>query len=357
LEANREIVVYRIALGFLVALFCSTQAFAGDAVSFAQKTATMIIGTPPGGGTDTSGRLIAKFLGRHLPGHPNIVVRNIPGAEGLVSLNYFVEQAKPDGLTVTMAASINVDPLQYRAPQSHYDPTKFAFVGGVGRGGTVILINSQARKRLLDKSQPPVVMGGTGGVPRSGMLITMWGMEYLGWNAKWVLGYPGTNDLMIALERGEVEMTSTANMFEIAKLTKGGKFEVLTQSGTLRAGTVVGRPDFGEAPIFSEQMKGKIGDPLAQKSFAFWRAQNSIDKWLALPPDTPAPVVEAYRAAYGALSGDPEFVEQGKKMSEDFVPMSYRDIETLVTTLDQTPADATEYIHVLLRKQGIQATK
>ena len=345
----------RIAIGLIAFLLTYAAAAADEPVSFQNKSITMIIGNAAGGGTDASGRLIAQHIARHLPGTPGVVVRNVPGADGLTALNYFVQQTKPDGLTITMGASINVDPLHYRAPQSHYDPTKFAFVGGVGRGGTVLLIQAAARKRLNDRSAPPVVMGALGGVPRSGMLMTMWGIEYLGWNAKWVLGYRGTNDLMIALERGEVELTSTANMFQIEKLMEGGTFEVLTQSGTLDNGTVVGRPDFGDAPIFSEQMAGKINDPLAQEAFAFWRAQASIDKWLALPPGTPPAIVEAYRKAYRELAADPEFIEQGKRMSEDFVPMSFRDIEQLVKTLDETPPEATEYTNVLLRKQGIQA--
>jgi tripartite-type tricarboxylate transporter receptor subunit TctC len=347
--------MHRIALGVFALITTFTAAVADESVSFENKSITMIIGNAAGGGTDASGRLVAQHLARHLPGTPGVIVRNIPGADGLTALNYFVQQTKPDGLTVTMGASINVDPLHYRSAQSHYDPTKFAFVGGVGRGGTILLIQTAARKRLHEKGAAPVVMGALGGVPRSGMLMTMWGIEYLGWNAKWVLGYRGTNDLMIALERGEVEMTSTANMFQIEKLMQGDRFEVLTQSGTLADGTIVGRPDFGDAPIFSKQMEGKIKDPLAQKAFAFWRAQASIDKWLALPPDTPPAIVGAYRAAYRELASDPEFIEQGKRMSEDFVPMSYKDIELLVQTLDQTPAEATDYTNTLLRKQGIQA--
>lgn len=348
--------MHRIALGAIAVLaIFSTSAIAADGASFQGKSITMIIGNAAGGGTDASGRLVAQHIARHLPGTPGVIVRNVPGADGLTALNYFVQQTKPDGLTITMGASINVDPLHYRAPQSHYDPTRFAFVGGVGRGGTILLIETAARRRLYDKKAAPVVMGALGGVPHSGMLMTMWGIEYLGWNAKWVLGYRGTNDLMIALDRGEVELTSTANMFQIANLMQGDRFEVLTQSGTLDNGKVVGRPDFGDAPIFSQEMEGKITDPLAQKAFAFWRAQASIDKWLALPPDTPPAIVETYRKAYRELAADPEFIEQGKRMSEDFVPMSYRDIEQLVKTLDGTPAEATEYTNVLLRKQGVQA--
>jgi tripartite-type tricarboxylate transporter receptor subunit TctC len=346
-----------IAFIVCVLFFGSLSAVGVAAPSFQDQSITMIIGFAPGGGTDASGRLIAQYLVRHLPGSPGVIVRNVPGADGLTALNYFVQQTKPDGLTITMGSSTQADPLFYRSPQARYDPTKFEFVGGVGRGGTVLLVRADARKRLNDKSAAPVIMGALGGVPRSGMLMTMWGIEYLGWNAKWVLGYRGTNDLMIALERGEVELTSTANMFQIEKLMQGDRFEVLTQSGTLADGTIVGRPDFGDAPIFSKQMEGKIKDPLAEKAFAFWRAQASIDKWLALPPHTPPDIVEAYRKAYRELASDPEFIALGKRISEDFAPMSYQDVESLVQTLADTPPESLAYTKVLLRKQGVQATK
>jgi tripartite-type tricarboxylate transporter receptor subunit TctC len=346
-----------IAIGIFAAILASGSALAEEPVSFEGKTVTMIIGSAAGGGTDTSGRLVAQYLVKHLPGTPTVIVRNVPGADGITALNYFVQQTKPDGLTIVMGASVNTDPLHWRSAQSHYDPTKFEFVGGVGRGGTVLMIESAAKPRLLDKSASPVVMGALGGVPRSGMLMTMWGMEYLGWNARWVLGYRGTNDLMIALERGEAEMTSTANTFEIEKLKAANKFEPLSQSGILSNGQVAGRQEFGNAPIFSEMMAGKIKDKLGQQAFEFWKAQSAIDKWLALPPGTPKEIVAVYRKAYEELGNDPQFVEQGKAASDDFFPMPHSDVEKLVQTLADTPTEATEYTNVLLRKQGVQAAK
>ena len=322
-------------------------------VSFKDKTITMIIGYAPGGGTDASGRTIAPFIGKHLPGNPTVVVQNVPGADGMTALNYFVQQVKPDGLTITMGASTQVDLRHAKSPNSRYDPSKFNFVGGVGRGGTVLILRKDAEPRLLDKSKPPVMMGVNGGLPRSGMLITAWGIEYLGWNAKWVLGYGETNALMIALERGEIDMTSTANMFQIGRLTQNGTAMILTQSGALEKGKLVGRPDFGKTPIFPEEMAGKIKDPLQQKAFDYWRAISSIDKWLALPPGTPAPIVAAYREAYREMGDDPEFLALGRKISEDFAPQSHEDVEQLVAAVVSVPPEAMDFTDMLLKKQGI----
>jgi tripartite-type tricarboxylate transporter receptor subunit TctC len=277
----------------------------------------------------------------------------MPGAEGITALNYFVEQVKPDGLTLTMGSSVQIDPLSVRVPQVHYDPAKLHYLGGVGRGGSMMIIDNEASKRIHDPKAEPVVVGSIGGVPRSTMQMAAWGIEYLGWNAKWVVGYRGTSDVMIALERGEVNVTSTGNMFQLAKLLQTGKFQILAQTGTLQDGKEVPRPEFADAPLFPELMKGKIKDPIVQKAFDYWQSLVATDKWLALPPNTPAAMVDTYNEAFGRLMKDPEFAALGKKISEDFEPMSRKDVELLVQTLSSTPDEALGYMKALLRKQGL----
>jgi hypothetical protein len=183
--------------------------------------------------------------------------------------------------------------------------------------------------------------------------MTAWGIEFLGWNAKWVIGYRGTSELMLALERGEIDMTATANLFLIQKMVESGKFKILVQTGTLRNGTVVARPDFGDAPMLSTLLGGKIHDPLAGKAFDYWSSIATMDKWLALPPKSPGPVLDLYREAYAKMSQDAEFIERGKKISDDFEPMSNRDVVALIGSLAGTPPQSIDYSSVMLRKQGL----
>jgi hypothetical protein len=196
-------------------------------------------------------------------------------------------------------------------------------------------------------------MGSVSGAPRSGMRMAIWGAEHLGWNIKWVTGYPGSPDLVLALERGEIEMTSTANLFLIQKLLATGKFKLLVQTGTLKQGVAQSRPDFGDTPTLAKLMEGKIHDPLARAAFDYWSNISSIDKWLALPPRTPSAMLAAYRDAYGRMVQDPEFIERGKRTSDDFVPMSSAEVETMVRALGATPAAAFDYTGALLKKQGL----
>jgi tripartite-type tricarboxylate transporter receptor subunit TctC len=321
---------------------------------FHGKTVTMVIGYAAGGGTDTFGRLTAGFLQRYLPGAPTVIVRNVPGADGVTAMNYFVEQVAADGYSIAMNASTTADPLNWRKPQARFDPTKFAVIGGAGRGGVLLVISKDAEKRLHDKQAAPVMMGSLSGLPRSGMQMTAWGIEYLDWNAKWVVGYRGTSELMVALERGEIDMTSTGNLFHVQKLLATGRFKVLAQTGMLKGGARIPRPEFADVPMIDTALAGHIGDPLMRKAFDYWSANSSIDKWSALPPNPPKAMLEAYREAYGRMMQDADFVERGRKMSDDFEPWPAADVEHLIGRLGAIPNEAIEQLSVMLRRQGLQ---
>jgi hypothetical protein len=100
-------------------------------------------------------------------------------------------------------------------------------------------------------------------------------------------------------------------------------------------------------------MAGKIGDPVMRTAFGYWSSNSAIDKWLALPPSTPGPMLAAYREAYGRMIADADFVERGKKMSDDFEPWSHDEVEQLIGTLGKTPPEAIDRLGAMLRKQGL----
>jgi tripartite-type tricarboxylate transporter receptor subunit TctC len=324
-----------------------------QSISFKGKTISMVIGSEAGGGTDATGRLVAPFFEKYLPGNPTIVIRNMPGAQGVTALNFIVQQTKPDGLTLIVGANVQASPLTYRRANGIYDPTKFRYVGGIGRGGTVLMISKEAEKRLYDTSQPPLFYGVLDGT-RASEQVSMWGIEYLGWNAKVVVGYRGTSAVMLAMERGEVDMASTGSAFQIKNLIDSGKFRVLSQSGTIENGRFVGRADFSDTPVFANIMHEKLTDPVAKKAFSYWEAVNAMDKWVGLAEGTPDNVVEAYRSAFKQMAADTDFLEKGAKISEDILPMSYQDVGLLVRQLASATEEAEEFIKNLQRRQGIR---
>ncbi len=339
----------------LIAIALTTLCYSAplQAQDVANRTISLIVGFAPGGGTDVVARKIAAFYPKYLPGSPNMVVRNVPGGGGITAANFFVQQVKPDGLTMLVGSSTTADPQFYRQPQAVFDPSQFGIIGGVGMGGSAMVISREAEARLRDKSAAPAVIGVTGGLPRSGMQAAAWGIEFLGWNARWVVGYRGTNDLIYALERGEVAMTSTGNMYHVERLLSSGNFKILTQTGSYTNEQFGPRPEFGDAGLITEMLRGRIKEDVAAQAFTYWSTLTALDKWLALPPGAPVEMRDLYRAGFEKLVKDTEFVEQSKSVSEAFEAMSAGDIEKLVFTLKNTPPQATAYISTMLRRQGL----
>jgi hypothetical protein len=341
----------RLAWCLTAALLACTGA-AAQTPSFQGKTITMIVGFPAGGGTDVAGRFIAPYLADALPGKPSVIVQNRPGAEGVSAANFFAQQTKPDGLTVLVGSGGITNPMNYRMPEAKYNPTNFAFIGGVGRPGSAMFVNAAALPRLADKRAEPLTMGAYGSTPYPSQQITTWGIEFLGWNAKWVMGYRGLPDVSLALERGEVDMLANSSIDLYKRLTESGKFKAITQTGATLNGKLVPRTEFVGVPLFSQMMEGKIKDPVQQKGFDYWFAQQNLSTWMALPPDTPQAIVELYRKAYENLGNDPDFMEKAKKIAEDFTIQPGADVADAVKTLDNAPREALDYISDMLRRQG-----
>ena len=323
------------------------------AVDFAGQRIFLVVGTEAGGGTDSTGRLLAPYFEKYLPGNPTVVIRNMPGASGITAINYVHLQTKRDGLTLMVGSNSQVNPFFIAKAKGQYAPEKFRHIGGLGRGGTVLLISTDSMSRLHDKNAAPVNYG-TIDPTRVSAQTVMWGIEYLGWNVKWVVGYRGANDTTVALERGEVDMNATGNLYLVERMVNTGKFKILTQQGELDNGRYVGRADFGDTPVFADLIAGKISDPVAKKAYEYWESVIAVDKWVALGEGTPADLTNAYRAAFQQVIKDPDFIERGKKISEDLSPMSHIDMEKFIGQMSGVTEDTEIFIKNLLRKQGLR---
>jgi hypothetical protein len=340
------------------ALVCTAGPVAAqDATSFAGKNVTVIVGSTPGGSTDVSARQIAASLGKNLPGNPTMVVQNKPGARGITAMNYFAAQVAPDGHTIIVGSGSQIDPANYRVGQAKYDPTRFRMVGGLSIGGSIIMIHNTALARLTDKTAKPVVMATIGGIPRSGMQMAAWGIDYLGWNARWVAGYRGNPDLMLAFERGEVEMTSFANAQMKPDLYDKAKYTILYQSGTQGASIPSPIKEQAGLPLFAEAMKGKIKDPVAQQAFDYWRHLSTIYNWVALPPKTPDSIVAVYRAGWDKVKADGGFFAQVRKVSPEATAVSADEMARTIQQLADVPNAALDFQKVMLTRQGLKPPK
>jgi tripartite-type tricarboxylate transporter receptor subunit TctC len=349
-----------ISLGFsaaaLAALACfaaSRQVAAQDDASLAGKTVTMTIGFGAGGNVDIYGRMLGRYLIRYLVGQPGLIVLNQLGAGGVVALNDWANKAEPNGQSVTLGAQSQSDPADLIRTHAKYDPATFEFVGGLSAYSQGLFVNKDAVARLTDKSAKPVVMGLVGTTLRSGNYQVLWGVEFLGWNVRWVRGYTSTSELRQALERGEIDMSTFGASSDVDYLRRNGKFAVVTQSGTLKGGKLAPRAALGDAPIVADMVKDKITDPLAQQVFAYGQNVSQVGMWLALPPRTPDGIVATYIKAFDATLADPEYRSEFAKIDPDSPVANRADLKSLMGELAKVSPKTLDYLQDELTRQGI----
>jgi tripartite-type tricarboxylate transporter receptor subunit TctC len=336
-----------------VALAGSNVPAAAQDVSFAGKAVNLTVGFEAGGGVDLYARIIGRHLANYLPGKPNIVVLNQPGAGGVVAMNSWSAKSEPDGLSISIAAQSQVDPEAIFRTSAKYEPAKFKHIGGVGGPSQALFISNDALKRLTDKSQPPVVMGIVGTTLRTGYYQALWGVTFLGWNVKWVPGYQQTGQIRQAMERGEIDMTAFGGTTDIQYMQKTGKFTVVSQSGQVEHGKRISRPILGNAPIFYNLVQGKIKDRAAQEAFDYSENVLQIGKWLILSPATPEPIVNTYVKAYEAMLKDPQFQNEVAKIDPDSPAVNKADLETLMRDLAKASPKTIEFITTEMKRQGL----
>lgn len=345
---------------FLCAAFL---AFAGVPVSapsvaaadfdFTGKTVTLIIPSRPGGGTDSVGRMVGRFMQAYLPGKPNVVFSNIPGVAGVKALNFFVQQVKADGLTFYSGSSSNIEPNVMRNPAVQYDPKTLMMVGAFPAPTSVVVLRKDAMSRLHDKTKPPVVKGDET-ADRTTDQMAVWGPNYLDWNVRWVLGYPGTQEMILALHRGEIDMLITYGDSLLHQFEKDGGFVFVAQTGESRDGQLVRGARFPDVPVFSDLIKPKLKDARAIKAFEAWENLSRIGKWVALPPNTPPEIVATYRKAFLEMTKDEAFkVEAERILGAGYTVGSGEDMQRVTKITSAISDDDLNFFVQLKKNIGI----
>ena len=325
---------------------------AAQEVSFADKRINAIIGATAGGGTDLSTRLVGRFMEKYLPGSPRVVYRNMPAGNGVQATNYFANDAARDGTFWIGGGNAYIDAQVLRQSTVKYDPRNFHFIGGIARGGSVISLRQDKLPNLTDRSQSPVVVG-TGDGTGTWEEMLCWGAELLGWNIRFVVGYPGTSAMILALRRGEIDSLGTSNLSMLAGLREQKVYKEFVQIGEIRSGKVVPRGYAPDVPTMNGLLDGKLTG-VAKDAFIYWTDSNQLDKWYALPPGTPADVVAAYRVAFKKIFADPEFNKLGQsQISPDFGHQTADEVARLVRDTSYPSVQVTAFTHQLRVKHGL----
>jgi tripartite-type tricarboxylate transporter receptor subunit TctC len=308
----------RFALRRGLAAFLFSAGLAVPAVTAAQadpvadfykgKTVSLVVGSPAGGGYDTMARAIARFIGRHIPGNPTVVVRNMPGAGGITAMNYIFNNAERDG-TVLLACQNNtpLEPL-FGTKQARYEATRLNWLGTPSfEVAMVVLWHTVPVNSVADLKAKETQVGASGANSTPAFYTRLLNAT-LGTRMKLVNGYPGQNDALLAMERGELDgypsvfdsaLTSTRPNWLHDKVAKA-----IVQYGPERLRHL---PDVPFAPDLVENEDDKL---LMQAAFA----PLALGRPLVIGPDVPAERVAAIRTAVAATFADPEFLAEGQKM-------------------------------------------
>jgi tripartite-type tricarboxylate transporter receptor subunit TctC len=289
------------------------------------KTVTLIAGFPPGGGYDTYVRILARHYGRFLPGQPNVIATNMPGAGSLTAANNIYAKYAPDGLALAMfASSAAMEPL-IGNKSALFDPTKFSWVGSMSQdvaycgvwqhpGGASTFDEMLTKETIIGGGAPAAI------TYQHPMVLK----NVLKANLKIIQGYTGTRDINLAMQRGEVN--GTCGMFgssvnaQFGTEVKDGRMKLFIQMGSKRSN------DFGKIPSVFDY--AKTDEDRAILTFHF--GQLLLGRPLAGPPGIPADRLAALRTALFATMKDPQFLAEATKAGLDIDPVSPEEVMALL---------------------------
>jgi tripartite-type tricarboxylate transporter receptor subunit TctC len=295
-----------IGLSLLAVLASAGGAVAAEGTDFyAGKTVTIIAGLPPGGGVDGEMRVLAQYFSKYIPGHPLIVARNMPGAGGIVLGNYINSVAAPDGLTLAMPGRSGFL-MSNVVPQKSvgYDLTRFSYVGGAGSAVNALWLRAKlgiASIAALKSHKGDVVIGAL--TARSENAIAPRVLAgYEGWPLKVVTGYAGFSEVLIALERGEVDGLFT-HEGSIANTRPD-----MIAAGTLKP-LVQSAPSLPDVPVLADV----VAKADARALLALVTIPSQIGLPLLAPPAIPADRLDILRQAYLRLMEDQEYRAEAER--------------------------------------------
>ena len=312
-------------------------AAAGEVDDFYRgKTLTVLISYSVGGGYDLYARLLARYLGAHIPGNPVVVPQNMPGAGGLRAANYLYSAAPKDGSMIgTFSRSIPTMPLV--TPQdAHFDGRKFSWIGSMSSDTSLCLTGAKSQVKTFDDMlTKPVVMGGQFAAADSDIYAHLY-KNVFGAKIKLVSGYPGTNDITLAMERGEVDGICGLSWGTLkvahADWIKNKSVHILVQAALKKD------PELPDVPLALDLIK----DPQNRQILYLDFAPQAIGRPFAAPPGIPADRKAALVKAFDETMTDPALVAEAAREKMDIAPMSGPDIDKLLAELYAIPPDVIQ---------------
>jgi len=300
---------------------------------------TIYVAGTAGGGIDLYARMVSRHLGRHIPGSPSVNVQVMPGAGGIRAAKFLADQAPRDGTAMTTFANGPILEPLVGARDPGYDMSKLTMIGATTKDvGLCVVMATAPVKTIEDAKTQQVVVAGTG----AGSETDTWPIvlnEVLGTKFKLVTGYLGTQETILAMERGEAHgrCTFSLSALKTAKpdwLRDEKKINVLVQVGLEKTA------EFPDAPLIFDLLTKEEDRQLIELMVG----PGAMARPFVAPPGLPASKTALLRRGFDATMKDPEFLAEAAKIQADIQPSTGEDVQKLVRRLYATPKPVLERV-------------
>jgi tripartite-type tricarboxylate transporter receptor subunit TctC len=310
------------------------------------KTVTIVVSTSTGGGYDAMARAIARHIGKHLPGNPTFVIRNMPGAGGITAVNWLFNAAEKDGTVLGLVQ--NGTPLEplFGTKEARYDATKFNWLGTPSFEVSMVLLWHTVPVNSLAELKSKETNMGASGANSTPAFYTRLLNATLGTKMKLINGYPGQNDAFLAMERGELDgypsvfysaLTSTRPNWLRDKQAKA-----VVQYGPERL------KELPDVPFATDLLTNEDDKLLMQAA----SAPQALGRPLVMPPAVPADRVAAMRKALGDTFTDKEFQADAEKIGLIVnAPKTGEELQEVIAKAYATPSRVVERLQKLNNPQ------
>jgi tripartite-type tricarboxylate transporter receptor subunit TctC len=297
------------------------------------KQITIVVGFTPGGSSSLYAQALARHMGRYLPSNPNLIVQHVPGAGGLVAANNVFNTAPRDGTAFAITGrTVAIEPLLGNK-NAKFDAREFNWIGTANVEYTTCTLWHGAQvKTLQDALVKEAIVGGSG-ADATEVVFPKAANKLVGTKFKVVLGYPGSTEILLAMERGEVEGFCGIG-WTFLKLRKGDwlrerKVNILYQMSLEK------HPELPDVPAIIDYAK----TPEDRKVFEFLFAPQEMGRPFFAPPGVPAERVRALRDAFARTLGDPQFLADADKMGVEVQHVGGEQLQKLVDRIYASPPD------------------
>jgi tripartite-type tricarboxylate transporter receptor subunit TctC len=314
------------------------------------KQVSLIVGYGSGGGYDVYGRLFARHLGRHIPGAPNVIVQNMPGAGSLRAVNYLYNSAPKEGTAIAIfARDMPLLGIIGHNPNVRFDPRKFTWLGSSSsyiNDAYFLFVRSDAQVNTIEDARrpggPPLVLGGTAEGATGNDIATVV-RDALGFNIKLIAGYPDSNALFLAVDRKELDgrfvgLSATSSSHPEWLMPNGGMEKLLQFARVTR------HPEFPDVPTARELALNDKSRALIALAELPYR----LSRPFAAPPGVPQERAEALQKAFLAVHEDPQYLEEAAKLKIDVSPIGGADVLRAIEDIASAPPEMLDYMKKLL---------